>query len=71
MSDDIYWLVNPFIKWDVNVKEYDVPKNCNYVKNSKLFIPLIEFKKSNLQIKKFILNNLLELSVKNENIKRI
>jgi len=64
MCNDIYWLVNPFIKWDVDMKKYNVPDNCNYVKNSTLFLPLIEFKKSNLQIKKFILNNLLQLSVK-------
>jgi hypothetical protein len=64
MCNDIYWLVNPFIKWDVDMKKYIVPDNCNYVKNSTLFLPLIEFKKSNLQIKKFILNNLLQLSVK-------
>ena len=64
MCNDIYWLVNPFIKWDVDMKKYNVPDNCNYIKNSTLFLPLIEFKKSNLQIKKFILNNLLQLSVK-------
>tara|TARA_Y100000385_G_C13053680_1_gene621009 strand:+ start:1018 stop:1677 length:660 start_codon:yes stop_codon:yes gene_type:complete len=64
MCNDIYWLVNPFIKWDVDMKKYNVPDNCNYLKKSTLFIPLIEFKKSNLQVKKFILNNLLQLSVK-------
>lgn len=49
---EIYWPVNPWIKYECKEYKTNIPSNCNYPKLTNMYIPLITFVKNNLNLKK-------------------
>ena len=49
---EMYWPVNPWIKFECKEYKIDIPDNCTYPKMINMFIPMITFVKNNLDLKK-------------------
>jgi len=49
---ELYWPANPWIKYECMKYNIDIPDNCNYPHLTNMYIPLIIFKKPNLNLKK-------------------
>jgi|TARA_R110002020_G_scaffold178227_2_gene371135 hypothetical protein len=49
---DLYWPVNPWVKYECKQIKLDIPDNCNYPDIKNLYIPLITFTKADLNLKK-------------------
>ena len=44
MSDFTFTIINPCVTYDVDIKNYNIPKHCKYTNGNQMYLPLIVFK---------------------------
>ena len=60
----IYWLCHPSVEWSIKPYEIKIPKNCNYTKGNKMYLPLIKFKEGIVKNKTHLaLNNNFQIKI--------
>ena len=60
----IYWLCHPSVESSIKPYEIKIPKNCNYTKGNKMYLPLIKFKEGIVKNKTHLaLNNNFQIKI--------
>lgn len=55
-SELTHLLVNPFVSYDVDIKNYDIPSYCEYTSGNDMYLPLMVFKKGMIDINRVVID---------------
>ena len=60
-SELTHLIVNPFVTYDVDIKQYDIPDYCEYTSGNEMYLPLMTFKRGGVDINRVMVDKYLNI----------